>query len=399
MRINLQKHVQLWCEHSIISESDAQKILAFENSHYNRSWVSFGIAGIGVTAIVAGFLSVIASNWEIFGDTTKLGGYFLLQVVAGAVFLKHEQKKGLVREISLAIFALLFWAGIGLFGQVYNLSGTSWQTMLFWVFLALPATIYSNSRMLCSFWCVTVLATAIVWCIESSKGNLSHTDELSYYAVVLTTATLLAAFGLGAHMFRLRQAPLRNASITWGLGFLLLIGTTLADWKISLLIDEHWQVGPEGNFPLLGNVRSLLPTWAAFGVAVVASLNRPQVPSRVRKATAALLVAIALYISMPFILPLSAMLLPEAREILGAAAFIAVWGIAAVAAATASMKRLFEVASFVIATRFIAVYFQVFGTLSTTGIGLIISGGVIIGVAILWNRGRRAISSKFGGEA
>ncbi len=238
---------------------------------------------------------------------------------------------------------------------------------------------------------MTVLATAIVWYIECSKGNLNHTDDLSYYAVVLTTATLLAAFGLGAHVFGLRQAPLRKASITWGLGFLLLIG----DQQISLLVDEHWEVGPEGHFPLLGNIRLLLPTWAAFGVAVVASLNRPQVPSRVRKATAALLVAIALYISMPFILPLSAMLLPEAREILG----IALWGIAAVAAATASMKRLFEVASFVIATRFIAVYFQVFGTLSTTGIGLIMSGGVIIGVAIVWNRGRRAISSKFGGEA
>lgn len=68
------------------------------------------------------------------------------------------------------------------------------------------------------------------------------------------------------------------------------------------------------------------------------------------------------------------------------------------AAAAASMKRLFDIASFVIAARFIVIYFEVFGDLSTTGIGLIVSGAVILAVAFIWNRGRQTVTTKLGGN-
>ena len=62
----------------------------------------------------------------------------------------------------------------------------------------------------------------------------------------------------------------------------------------------------------------------------------------------------------------------------------------------ASMKRLFDIASFVIAVRFIVVYFEFLGSHSLTGVGLIISGAVIVGIGILWNRGRRSVSHTLG---
>lgn len=399
MLVNLQKRLRVWREHEIISERELQKILEFERSQYSRSWVSFGIAGIGVIALVTGVISIIASNWEHFGNVMKIGGYFLLQGAAGAVFIKHEQRTGLVREVALATFALLFWAGIGLFGQIYNLSGTWWQAMLFWVCLALPAAIYSNSKMLCSVWCVTVLATSVVWCGEFllEGPRLSEAQNLWFLGVVAATATILATFGLGASGWGLIREPLRYASITLGLGFLLIVGTPFASSAWKSLMWRH-SIGWQGAFPLIANVQALLLPWSAFASAVLVSLNCPQLSSPVRKATAALFLALAVYLSVPFLVPLSAIFPPVAQRFLGAAAFIAVWTAAAAAAATASMKRMFEIASFVIAIRFIVIYFEVFRSLSTTGIGLIISGAVIIGVAILWNRGCRTVTSKFGGE-
>ncbi len=399
MLVNLQKRLRVWREHEIISERELQKILEFEGSQSSKSSVSFGIAGIGVIALVTGVISVIASNWEHVGDAMKIGGYFFLQIAAGALFIRHEQKKGLVREVALAIFALLFWAGIGLFNQIYNLSGTWWQAMLFWVCLALPATIYSNSKMLCSMWCVTVLATSVVWCGESviDGSKLSEGESLGLYGIVFATATILAAFGIGADARGFIREPLRLASITWGLGFLLIAGTLFANSLWASFASQPSLPG-QGGFPLVANIRALLLPWAAFGIAIFASLNRPQVPVRVRKATAVLFLAVALCISIPAVIPLSAIFTPVALRVLGAAAFIAVWTAAAAAAATASMKRMFEIASFVIAMRLIVISFEVFGSLATTGIGLTISGAVIIGVAILWNRGCRTVTSKFGGE-
>jgi hypothetical protein len=102
----------------------------------------------------------------------------------------------------------------------------------------------------------------------------------------------------------------------------------------------------------------------------------------------------AIYLSSPFIIAPSVLKSTWLSDVCGAAGFIAVWAAAAAAAAAASMKKLFDIASFVIAIRFIVIYFEVFGSLSMTGIGLIISGAVIIGIAILWNRGRRTVTSR-----
>jgi hypothetical protein len=61
------------------------------------------------------------------------------------------------------------------------------------------------------------------------------------------------------------------------------------------------------------------------------------------------------------------------------------------------MKRPFDFASFVMALRFVIIYFVVFGSLTTTDIGLIISGGVIIAIAIYWNKLRVIVTKSLGG--
>jgi uncharacterized membrane protein len=81
MLVNLPKRLQLWREHNVISEDDVSKILEFERSHGTRSWVGFGVAGIGVTAFITGVISIIASNWQDLSDALKIAGYFILQIV------------------------------------------------------------------------------------------------------------------------------------------------------------------------------------------------------------------------------------------------------------------------------------------------------------------------------
>lgn len=386
MLVNLTKRLKLWREHDIISDEQLRRITEFESSQNSRPWVSYGIAGVGATALLAGVISIIAANWEYLGDSLKLIAYFALQIGLGLLFLRYERSKTVVREISLSLFVLLFWAGIGLFAQIYNLSGTWWQSMLFWTCVTAPAVTRSNSRALCSTWCLTAVATSGVWSAESAL--FGRDDGLTN--IVPTAAILLTAAGIGAHSLKLISDALKLSSIVCGIGCLLAVATPVA--------DAEFNAGFLRGQGLVSSYSRLVMLWAASGLAAYVSMIRPDVDRRVRRATALLFIVTAAFLSGAIII--SPRLVPHgwARELCGAVGFITVWSVAASAAALASMRRLFELASLVIAVRFIVIYFQVFGTLSTTGIGLIISGVVIIGIALLWNRGRRSVASKLGGK-
>ena len=59
------------------------------------------------------------------------------------------------------------------------------------------------------------------------------------------------------------------------------------------------------------------------------------------------------------------------------------------------MPRLFNLAIILIALRFLVIYFQVIGSLLFTGIGLIVSGLIIVGLASLWYKNRKNIENFF----
>jgi hypothetical protein len=258
--------------------------------------------------------------------------------------------------------------------------------MLFWTRITAPAVTRSNSRLLCSLWCLTAVATSGVWSAESKVFGLD--DGLTN--VVATTALLLSAAGIGAHSVKLISDTLKTCSIVCGIGFLLAVATPVA--------DAEWNVGFLRGQGFVSNYSRLAMLWCAAGLAAFVSMIRPDVERRVRGATALLFIVTAAFLSGAIIISPRLLHHGWPRELCGAVGFIVVWSVAASAAAFASMRRLFELASFVIAVRFIVIYFQVFGTLTTTGVGLIISGLVIIGIALLWNRGRRSVTSKLGGN-
>jgi hypothetical protein len=58
----------------------------------------------------------------------------------------------------------------------------------------------------------------------------------------------------------------------------------------------------------------------------------------------------------------------------------------AVFLASQKERKLFQWILFFMAVRFLVLYFQALGGLATTGGGLILSGGLIIGLTIIWNK-------------
>ena len=53
-------------------------------------------------------------------------------------------------------------------------------------------------------------------------------------------------------------------------------------------------------------------------------------------------------------------------------------------------RKLFNGVTVLVGLRFLLAYFQVFEDLATTGVGLMVSGVMIIGIAVLWFKKREA---------
>lgn len=375
MIINLKHKLMTWVENGLITSDQRQRILAFEDRQGSKPWVLYGIAGIGVTALVTGIISLVAANWEIIPAWLKLVNYFLIQSAAGFLYLRFDRKPGLWREVFLTTFSLLFFAGIGLIAQIYNLHGDGWEALLLWLGITLPITLRAQSGMICHIWMLTSLVTSWIW---ATAGSNIHLEE---QRICLATAVpfLLTALGFWAQKFVTLNERFRTASVVWGIGALLICGTPMANF--SWADSHHYSIGLE----------KLVVPWIALLIAVAGSLVRPNASPTQRMTTAALFVAVGIYLTIPVTRSEW-----HQHSVMGAIGFIVVWALAAAAASLANYRRLFDVASLVIAIRFIVIYFEVFGSLTYTGVGLIASGVVILGVVAIWYKLRKNI---VGGKA
>lgn len=108
-----------------------------------------------------------------------------------------------------------------------------------------------------------------------------------------------------------------------------------------------------------------------------------------------LLLACGVFATLPLFFSNSSQSL--GTKIFGAAGFFCTWVLAAATAALAQRKRWFDLASLVIALRVVIVYFEVFGSLAMTGLGLIFSGIVILTIAFAWHRFRERVRQQMGG--
>jgi hypothetical protein len=284
------------------------------------------------------------------------------------------------REAFINLFALFFWAGIAVVGQVYNLDGPAWMSISLWLALALPAALIANSRYLPSIWCATALADVFFWAFE---GRSSEIEVIRRFGVVTAVPLLMTALFFWSKGRGLVQEEFRAALLQFGLTGIIAVGTPI--------VDVLWENGARSLSIPTGMTRHLLIPWVAALIASGTALTARQSSERLRIVNASLIVTATVYLTLPFMATGVLHLSDTRRMLISAFGFIMVWSLAAASAVLADRKVFYTAATFVIACRFIVAYFQVFGSLTTTGLGLVISGLVILGVGGLWDRLRRQV--------
>jgi uncharacterized membrane protein len=377
----LTTKIRQWVDAGLLTPDQATAIELYESSReVRRSWLMYGIVAIGISAIAIGTISIVASNWQEIPASFKLIGYLIIQTLLGLGAYRCLNRPGIARESWLAGYAVFFLAGIGLTAQVFHIDSEGWGGILFWCALTLPAVLMTSRLPLAALWVIAVFGAESIWLTARMNQIESPIDAVPHSFLSIVTPYLFFAFGRYQYLrFRL-PSPLadafRNIALTI-IFFTASIGGSLLWYAAGDIVTD----------------KNLLPLhslkYAPWLGAVVATasiyLSEPRLKSSMALCLALFFFTSAAFTTLPIILAL------HSAKIAGTIFLVAFWWIAAVAAAFHGSKRLFDFLSLAISIRLLVVYFEVFGSMMATGLGLIFSGLLVLLVAWLWYKYRNQL--------
>ena len=361
----LDKRLEAWLQTGIISAEQRDRIRDFEKTR-TESYVFRGFLALGIITVAIGVVSLVAFNWDRIEPGTKLALGFGLLILASAFVFSMELQSSMRPYSGLGVLflSLLVLGMIGLISQTYNRQGESYEALFLWSALVGGAVCFYGNRASVHIF-FSLLSFALFDWLDSFSGS----ESSNFLALFALAPAVLLSVGLACA--RLNQFEhLRNAAFLW-CALYFVGGTCFASFlhgKQDLALDEEYK----GLLALL----ALAPVWI----------------SEARIRTKSYLSAV-LILHVVFLRP---ELVPLFGDVTSALLFLVLWGLAALLFSTLERPRLFDTFLAGMGLRFLVVYFQVFGSLAATGLGLIFSGLLIIACAILFFRYKQKLGNWIG---
>ena len=372
----LEKYLTEWVQHGLITQDQAGKIQHHENSRAESSWILTGFLILGVAIIGIGIISVIASNWHLIPDVVKLGAdfAFLLSLVYALVYY-WDHKKEIGFEVTLVFFMLACLASIGLISQVYHTGGKLYQAFLLWSSICLFPALTARKIYAPFLWIGMTCAGALM---ASYNANYETPFYRSHHAIFVTVPLICAAFVVYGKNLLHKNGPENGRENGWVSAFELWLPIT---GLIALFMAE---IGLVSWLKSSKSISLLIPAYIIaailiFGVWKSSNYLKSQ------KIILSVIAAVFLFFNQLNIMD-------EKSELLNALCTIVILGLFAVFLAGEKRRTLFQWLLFLVGARFLVLYFQVIGSLAMTGFGLIISGLVVIGITMLWNKYRKTLA-------
>jgi uncharacterized membrane protein len=373
--VSLEPRLQRWVSAGLVTAEQAERIRAFEHAeHEHRPTLLYAVAGLGGLAIAVGLLSIVAANWDEISGRVKIGLDLVLVAALGLGVWQWERRgPGWARETAIVVLYGLVLASIALLGQVYQLGGQAHEALLAWSVLTALLMTRARSGLAAMVWILGLQVTWAVWSVW--LADAWHSEELAL-GTIYWAPLLCIAVGRWSLVRRARPA-LAGAldAVGW---FEVLLCATLGTFAFyEDTAREHWSEAYPAA--VISAVLTL-----AIAVALLSSL-----PERLLLVACLVLSHVPLFTS------------PGDLELVAAASFVALWLLVAWTAHHARNVRLLNVATAMIGMRILAIYFEVFGTLLDTGLGLVSGGLLTLALVWLWTRKRKQFARELakGGEA
>ncbi|MDH3624055.1 MAG: DUF2157 domain-containing protein [Myxococcales bacterium] len=369
MRLN--RRLEAWIRAGIIDESTSDRIRAFEEAH-KRPTALYALVGLGALAIGIGFVAIVAANWDAIPSAVKLGVDLLIgAVLAFGIERLLRRDGGWGAEALVMVYYLFVLASIGLIGQVYQLGSPLRVALGVWSLATLPLLFLARSRFAGGLWAAglitTYVANAYEW-IELAKD--ADRPDLSVSLGVALPVLILSLSWM-----------LRRSSDKVSRTFQEVAWVTLAVGAFA------------GSFAWYAHIKSEhLVTWGAgVAIAFVAMpilLRGALFGKHAGLATASLIVFV-MTIAAPLVVTHGSL------ELVGGLVSLAVLGFFAFAAYSIGHRAAFSLLTAAIGIRMVTIYFEVFGSLMSTGVGMVTGGVLTLLVAWLWARTSSRLKDTF----
>ena len=364
MSSKINKKINDWVSHQLITKKQAEEIINYEASRSVRSWVLYGFSILGFTTIAIGIISLIAANWQqIHGDFKLLMDFLLLILTASWVYSSWKQEKFIMFEVSLVFFMLLCLASIGLISQVYHTGGQLYEALLLWSAITFGLALISKKTFAPFIWSAGFFLSLTTFIFSSPMLQPIFQDRI---ASIFMTLPFLAAFlAMISKQFNLEKQ--QKALNTWVI-IMGISGLVVAEIYQSI---ESLYIYPEDI--------SAFAIGYILGFALVFLVFMDFEYKKIQKNT--LLLTLAFYI-----IPFHFDFFDIESRIVSAFSSIIILTMFAMFLASQQKRRLFQFFLILIGLRFFVLYCQEFGGMMTTGLILITSGILIITMVILWNK-------------
>ncbi|MGB5599744.1 MAG: DUF2157 domain-containing protein [Thiothrix litoralis] len=377
-----------WLQAGLITPAQHANILSFEAERRQNAngWLySFMILGAAIIGL--GVISLIAANWAHIADSTKLGVDFaLLSVLAGGIFWQYPQRRhGVWFEVLLVSLMLLCLASIGLISQIFHISGQWYHALLFWAAITFLLSLFARSLFTRFFW-VTLLLQGLVWSLVDFT-----TPDIWQQWKTLPAVLLLA--------------PLLSATLyyaTFPVKTLRGFSTSLYFWfQITAMIALAMiDIARSGGEMTEYQLAWFVPAYMAAGLLALGILLHREYRWLNRLLLLGALGLLLLYFHPDRLFSgqsryslfgsqaQATVSFWQADDIRAPLLTLAILFLYALHSGNSGRQHTFNLVTFLIGLRFVILYFQAMGGLAATGVGLIVSGSLIIGMTWLWYKSR-----------
>lgn len=372
--MGLERQLQRWTAAGLLEPRQAERILAFEHQK-RRPTLLFAVAGLGALAMAIGLVAIVAANWDVIPGRLKLA--LDLACVIGlswAVLGWIERGRVWLREAGILVLYGLVLASIALLSQVYQLGGNAAAALGAWSALTLLLMAQARSAGVAVIWLIGLEATYAAGLLELAEAGSGLGDLAllaSYWAPLLCLA-------LGRSRWLQRASPCHaNAWRAAGWAQLVL-------WGSLATLGFYERRGLEGSW-----------LWGGVAVSLIGTLWLWSGSERSPAGAASRWLLV-----VAFAVAHLALAVPHGDwPVVAALAFIGLWGAVALAAHRAGQLALLRLATALIGLRLLLAYFEVFGSLLDTGLGLLSGGLLTLLMVWIWARKRQVFERELSGGA
>jgi uncharacterized membrane protein len=207
----LEEQAASWVQGGLITTAQADAILAKRKNEQNSNHFNATtfLAAMGGLCVVLGIALIISYNWENIPRFVKIGGFlFLLALIAeGSARIPEKYKFG--RVAAWIGWLLMPLVGIGLWAQIYQLSGDPLKPILIALVLGLPL-VWKTKAMPVAF-----LHTAgIVWALFTGAFSVG-----TWFTLLDNGWCGWGASGWVGRFLELYTVPILGLSALWWLAF------------------------------------------------------------------------------------------------------------------------------------------------------------------------------------